>query len=299
MGHWLNERYCFLCILLGFGWACSRPSSAFLVPPGQVQVLDTCKLLNQSTKADTYLWDFGDGIQSADPHPQHIYRRSGRYTIQLTASKGNKSKISSKNIMVMPPNQCMVLIETPFGQMTAVLFDDTPLHQDNFTSLVDSGFFDELIFHRVIDGFMIQGGDPGSRNAPAGIPLGAGGPGYQVDAEFSAAHVHVKGAIAAARTGDNVNPQKKSSGSQFYIVQGRIQTENELSAMQARKNILYTPEQKTAYLQQGGTPALDMEYTVFGQVISGLEVIDKIAQVHTDGRNRPIENVTMKITLIK
>lgn len=201
--------------------------------------------------------------------------------------------------MVTPPNQCLVLIETPFGQMTAVLFDDTPLHQDNFTSLVDSGFFDGLLFHRVIDGFMIQGGDPGSRNAPAGAPLGAGGPGYQVDAEFNAAHVHTKGAIAAARTGDNVNPQKKSSGSQFYIVHGRTQTENELNALQARKNILYTPEQKNAYLEQGGTPALDMEYTVFGQVISGLEVIDKIAQISTDGRNRPVENVSMKITLIK
>lgn len=279
--------------------ACSRPITSFILPNTKVQVLDTCKVINESSPADIYSWDFGDGTQSSGSNPSHSYQHSGRYTIQLTSTRGKKVKTVSKDIMVTPPDQCFVLIETPFGQMKAILFDDTPLHQDNFTSLADSGYFDDLLFHRVIDGFMIQGGDPGSKNAPSGTPLGAGGPGYQVDAEFNPAHVHLKGAIAAARTGDSVNPQKKSSGSQFYIVHGRVQTEAELNAMQARKNIIYSPEQKNSYLQLGGTPSLDMEYTVFGQVISGLEVIDKIAQVPTDSRNRPLNNVTMKITLIK
>lgn len=289
----------FLLVIITGCLACSRPVTSFLLPATKISVLDTCSVINQSTPAESYTWDFGDGTQSTASQPQHVYRRSGRYTIRLSTTKGSKIKTVSKDIMVTPPQQCMVLIETSFGQMTAVLYDDTPLHQDNFTSLADSGFFDGLLFHRVIDGFMIQGGDPGSRNAPSGIPLGAGGPGYQVDAEFNAAHVHVKGALAAARTGDQVNPQKKSSGSQFYIVQGRVQSEAELNTLQARKNIVYTPEQKSLYLQQGGTPSLDMEYTVFGQVISGLDVIDKIAQVPTDSRNRPLENVMMKITLIK
>jgi peptidyl-prolyl cis-trans isomerase B (cyclophilin B) len=183
--------------------------------------------------------------------------------------------------------------------MTLKLSDETPQHRDNFIKLAEEGYYDGLIFHRVINGFMIQGGDPNSRNAAPGAQLGSGGPGYQVPAEFVDDLVHVKGAIAAARTGDNVNPQKMSSGSQFYIVHGKPMTEQELTMMESRKGIRYTPAQREAYLTHGGTPFLDRDYTVFGQVIEGLEVIDKIAASATDRGDRPKEDITMKIVVIK
>jgi peptidyl-prolyl cis-trans isomerase B (cyclophilin B) len=164
---------------------------------------------------------------------------------------------------------------------------------------VEEGFYDGLIFHRVIEDFMIQGGDPNSRDADLSVRLGSGGPGYQIPAEFDPKFVHIKGALAAARTGDAVNPEKKSSGSQFYIVQGSSVNDATLDQMEYRTGIEYSDEQRTAYKELGGTPFLDMNYTVFGRVIEGLEVIDKIAEVEKMPGDRPTENVTMKMTLIK
>lgn len=183
--------------------------------------------------------------------------------------------------------------------MLVELYDETPQHRDNFLKLAEEGYFDGLLFHRVIDGFMIQGGDPESRNAPSGKALGMGGPGYQVPAEFNSKYVHLKGALAAARQGDQVNPEKKSSGSQFYIVQGKPVSESNLQLTEARNGIQYTPEQKEEYMTIGGTPFLDQGYTVFGRVIDGLNVIDSIATVRTDSRDRPTEDVAMKIRVIK
>lgn len=186
-----------------------------------------------------------------------------------------------------------VLIETDFGNMKAKLFNDTPQHRDNFIKLVKENYYDGLTFHRVINGFMIQGGDPNSRNAEIGAPLGAGGPGYQVPAEIG--KPHFKGALAAAR---NNNPEKASSGSQFYIVQGRDVNEQVLNSMATQKGITYTDEQRKKYMQYGGTPQLDNEYTVFGEVVEGLDVIDKIAAVQTAAADRPVQDVTMKIKLV-
>ena len=183
--------------------------------------------------------------------------------------------------------------------MVAELFDATPKHRDNFLKLIEQGFYDGLLFHRVIDGFMIQGGDPDSKTAAAGAPLGSGGPGYQVPAEFVDSLVHIKGSLAAARTGDNINPQRMSSGSQFYIVQGRPIEKNVIEMFETRKGITYTPEQKEEYMELGGTPALDRDYTVFGRVISGLDVIDKIATVQKDARDRPLKDVKMYIKAVK
>ena len=197
------------------------------------------------------------------------------------------------------PETCLIEIQTSYGNMTVKLYDETPLHRDNFIKLAEEGFYDGLLFHRVINGFMVQGGDPQSRNAASGMPLGSGGPGYQVAAEIKPDLVHMKGAIAAARTGDAVNPEKKSSGSQFYIVQGRPMSEQELEIMEERKGIHYTPEQRKQYETEGGTPFLDQEYTVFGQVIKGLEVIDAIAGVQTDRNDRPREDISMKVVVIK
>lgn len=187
-----------------------------------------------------------------------------------------------------------VLIETEYGDMKARLYNSTPLHRDNFIKLANEGFYDDLLFHRVIDGFMLQGGDPTSKDAPAGTPLGMGGPGYEIDAEIGA--LHMKGALAAAR---NNNPQKRSSGSQFYIVHGGPVTEAALDAIAQRSNHTYTPEQKQLYVELGGTPQLDFQYTVFGEVVEGYEVIDAIAKVPTDANDRPVQDVKMKVSVIK
>lgn len=186
------------------------------------------------------------------------------------------------------------LIETSHGDIKVRLFNSTPLHRDNFINLVEQEFYDGLLFHRVISGFMIQGGDPNSRNATPDQRLGMGGPGYEIDAEIGA--IHLRGALAAAR---NQNPEKRSSGSQFYIVHGTAQTNESLDMIEQMKGIRYTPEQRELYLERGGSPNLDMDYTVFGEVVSGMEVVDRIAGVQTGTADRPLENVSMRIRLVR
>ena len=185
------------------------------------------------------------------------------------------------------------LISTEFGDITILLYDSTPKHRDNFIKLVEQGFYDDLLFHRVIDKFMIQGGDPDSKNSPAGTRLGTGGPGYEIDPEIGAPHLY--GAIAAART---PNAAKRSSGSQFFIVTGTTQDENEMNYYQTSKKIKYNDEQLRIYRELGGYPALDMEYTVFGEVISGMDVVEKISKVEKDATDRPLKDVKMKIKMI-
>jgi peptidyl-prolyl cis-trans isomerase B (cyclophilin B) len=255
---------------------------------------------NSSKKAETYLWQFGDGDTTSSVSPKHQYFASGNYEVTLSAINGNKEKVTKQRIVITAPQKCLVQIETTYGNMLIELFDTTPKHRDNFIKLAEEGFYDSLLFHRVIDGFMIQGGDPDSKTAKPNQPLGMGGPSYQVDAEIiPAQHAHLKGALAAARTGDNVNPARKSSGSQFYIVQGRPATESNLNMVESRMNFKYSPEQRKSYTEVGGTPQLDGAYTVFGQVIEGLDVIDKIAKVEKDARDRPLANVMMKVKVIK
>jgi peptidyl-prolyl cis-trans isomerase B (cyclophilin B) len=180
--------------------------------------------------------------------------------------------------------------------MLAILYNATPKHQDNFLKLVNENFFNDLLFHRVINGFMIQGGDPNSRNAPASMSLGTGSTGYQIPAEFVDSLVHTKGALAAARTN---NPKKESSGCQFYIVQGRPIPLEQLEFLEMSKNFKYSSEAKKYYQTIGGTPVLDREYTVFGRVVKGIEVIDKIAAVQTGSQDRPTKDVKMKIRVVK
>lgn len=191
----------------------------------------------------------------------------------------------------------IVLVQTEFGDMKIRLFNSTPKHRDNFIKLVEEGYYDGTLFHRVIQNFMIQGGDPDSRNAAPGQPLGTGGPGYSIDAEIGA--IHTKGALAAARQDDSVNPEKKSSGSQFYIVQGLVQSDAQLDALERQKGIKYSPEQRDLYKTIGGTPRLDMDYTVFGEVIEGMDVIDKIASQPSGLMNRPVDDIEMTIKVIK
>ncbi|HKK40747.1 MAG TPA: peptidylprolyl isomerase, partial [Cryomorphaceae bacterium] len=184
----------------------------------------------------------------------------------------------------------MVVISTKYGDMVVRLYDDTPLHKENFLKLAQDGFYDGLLFHRVIQSFMIQGGDPNSRGAEKGVSLGMGGPGYTIPAELNSNHIHKKGALSAARLGDAVNPERESSGSQFYIVQGKTIDENTLMRMASQKTtkpgadaFSYSEEQKKVYSEIGGTPHLDGQYTVFGEVVEGLNIVDSIAAEKTDG----------------
>ena len=191
----------------------------------------------------------------------------------------------------------MATITTEFGEIELKLYDSTPQHKANFIKLVEDGFYEDLLFHRVMPNFMVQGGDPKSKGAPEGGRLGSGGPGYTVPNEISAANVHFRGALSAARQPDTVNPEKKSSGSQFFIVTGRQVNPAELDGMQRRLGISYTEEQKQRYLSEGGYPSLDMDYTVFGEVVTGFDVIDLIVSAERDRNNRPLEDVKMKIKL--
>ncbi len=260
----------------------------------------------------------------------------------------NKESKSMKNPVVT--------FETNYGTIKVKLYNETPLHRDNFVKLAEEGYYDSVLFHRVIGNFMIQAGDPNSKGAAAGTMLGTGGPGYTIPAEFNTTLIHKKGALAAARLGGPQNPKKESSGSQFYIVVGQQVPAEQLDAMEANKveqakaellqNLLYKPEnkavlqeliqlqqandrdnfmakynafadknkdtlasiktitytkeQKEIYSTIGGTPHLDMDYTVFGEVVEGLDVVDKIALVKTDRANRPLEDVIItKVTVEK
>lgn len=259
--------------------------------------------------------------------------------------------------MAQNEKQVKFKISTKFGDMIGVLYNETPQHRDNFKKLIQESFFDSLLFHRVIKDFMVQGGDPNSKGAASGVSLGNGGPGYTIPMELDSNLIHKKGALAAARTGDQGNPLRASSGSQFYIVQGKtydasqmqqmemhiqqdqksagywlsqyqeeffnlpenlwlkkedlqkLQTEQpekmkEINAsysdfVMKKPSFSYTDEQKELYETIGGTPFLDQQYTVFGEIIEGLDVIDKIAAVKCGASDRPEEDVIMKIELIE
>ena len=268
------------------------------------------------------------------------------FIFALASCGGSENKTETKSEADLVGNDYLVTIKTDMGEMKAILFDKTPLHKENFIKLVNEGFYDSLLFHRVIQGFMIQGGDPNSKAAGPQDRLGNGGPGYTIPAEFDTSLFHKKGALSAARLGDQANPERASSGSQFYIVQGQVvpQATTQLN-MQAlsqcvtdlRRNDPDNPLNKQledafneggdemfrakamelaeelskatgnklrmsakeveVYTTIGGTPFLDGAYTVFGQVIQGLEVLDQIAAVQTAPGDRPISDVRMFVSI--
>ncbi|MEO7315939.1 MAG: peptidylprolyl isomerase [Ginsengibacter sp.] len=218
-----------------------------------------------------------------------LYLFSFIFMISCTATK----KTSNSNTPVR------IKIETDSGTMVVRLYNRTPLHRDNFVKLVKEDFYDGLLFHRVIPNFMIQGGDPDSKNAQPGVALGEGGLKYTVPAEFDSTLFHKKGALAMAREGDKVNPEKASSSTQFYLVEGKKLTDEELDKLEERFKITIPENHREIYRTIGGTPFLDMSYTVFGEVESGLEVIDKISNAPKDSRNRPLTDIKMNISIIK
>lgn len=181
----------------------------------------------------------------------------------------------------------IVEIQTDSGSIEIQLFASTPRHRDNFVKLIRENYYNGILFHRVIPSFMIQSGDPDSRGAEAGKMLGLGGPNYTLPAEIVDDLIHTRGTVAAARMPDNVNPKKESSGSQFYIVQGAAVSDQLLDRVEEMRNFKYSSAQRELYKKLGGTPHLDREYTVFGTVLSGMEVVDKITRLPTDGNNRP------------
>lgn len=287
-----------VCLLF---MSCSRPLAGFnLVQDGAAVAPARYGFLNTSTKADSYIWDFGDGTRSTEVNPQHSYFLSGRYLVSLTSSKGSKNHVFTQEIFIDAPQSCLVMLETNLGTMTLELFDDTPLHRDNFEKLAEQAYYDGLLFHRVIRNFMVQTGDPESRNAPPDKRLGAGGPDYTLEPEMNGLHYHVRGALAAARLSDDVNPEKESSGSQFYIVHGRPIGVDQLEIIERQKRIRYPQDVMQTYIKEGGAPQLDGEYTVFGRLVSGQEILDKIAASVTDGNDRPRPDVKiLKATVIK
>jgi len=193
-----------------------------------------------------------------------------------------------------PEKFTYAVVETEMGNMKLKLYNDTPRHRDNFIKLANEGFYDDLLFHRVMNGFMLQGGDPESKGAAPDARLGSGGLGYTIDHEIG--RPHFKGALAAART---PNPEKKSSSCQFYIVQGRTMSDSQLDQVQLQKGITYTEEQRKLYKEIGGTPMLDMDYTVYGEVVEGMDVIDKICAVQTAPGDRPVKDVKMKVKIVE
>ena len=289
----------YLAIVILFS-SCSSPKAIFKIDKESNQAPASVRFINESQKALKYQWDFGDGKTSEETNPEHKYTLSGKYTITLKAIKNKSVSKSHQEIIIDPPHHCLIEMQTTAGSMIIQLYDETPRHRDNFIKLAEEGFYEGLLFHRVIRGFMIQGGDPDSKGAPAGNRLGSGGPKYKIPAEFNDTLVHIKGALAAARQGDGVNPRKESSGSQFYIVQGSPVSGKQLESFELQKGIKYSPQQKQILSATGGTPALDKEYTVFGQVMKGLEIIDEIAAQQTDEADRPIKDVKiLSVKIIK
>jgi cyclophilin family peptidyl-prolyl cis-trans isomerase len=190
----------------------------------------------------------------------------------------------------------LITLHTSQGTGHLILFDETPLHKQNFIKLVKSKYYNDLLFHRVIENFVIQGGDPNSKTAKKGERLGNGGPDYKIPFEFTPKRVHIKGALAAASDG---NPEKQSNGSQFYIVQGKKLTDDEITMFEKANQLSYTNAQRAAYMVAGGKPSLDNRYTVFGQMIDNLTLIDTIAQVKKDQADRPIEDIKMGMKVKK
>lgn len=193
----------------------------------------------------------------------------------------------------------LIKFETSLGNMLVMLYDETPGHRDNMLKLVEEGFYKDQLFHRVIKDFMIQGGDPHSVGAPRGQRLGSGGPGYTLPAEITPGLIHKKGALAAARKGDQVNPNRASNASQFYLVQGRVLTPEELDIFAQRGKASFSEEATELYTTQGGTPHLDGAYTVFGEVVEGLEVLDLITSQACDAYDRPLEDVIFSVSIVK
>jgi len=265
--------------------ACSKPVANFLVE-GDTQLTSTIAFTNNSSNAEKYIWKVNNEIVSEEKNLEYSFYESGRHSIQLTASKGNKSSSEISEVIIEPSSTCLVLLKTNYGNMVFTLNEETPSHLTNFVEMVNNGYYEGIVFHRVIDGFMIQGGDASLRQTKYNgiIPS-------VLSHEINNSQYHTRGSLAAARMPDNINPDKNSSSTQFYIVDGRSVDEDKLKDTESSKLINYTDNQIADYLKNGGAPQLDGEYTVFGSMLDGFEVLESISIVKTNEKDKPLEDV--------
>ena len=290
-------RSAFFKLILAFyvllTMSCSRPVADFTYNLAQNTIPARVNFENKSQKSDEFEWALNKKIISNDKTAQIYFTQSGRQQITLTAIKGKKKTSITKEIILFAPQECLVLLSTSEGDILLKLYSNTLIHQENFIKLLEEGFYKGILFHRVIEGFMIQAGDPQSKNAAPSQRLGAGDLSYTLPKEINKENFHVKGALAAARMGDQANPERRSSASQFYIVHGEPVSENQLLQTEYKYSFTYPKAVREKYLAIGGAPQLDMNYTVFGEVVEGLDIVDKIAVSKTDQSNRPTANITI------
>jgi len=277
-----TARILIYCVSTVFLVSCSRPVAYFTVSEFR-QLPAELDFSNSSQNAISYRWYIDNQQVSEEEDMTYLFLHSGRYTVRLEATDGKKTDDLSKELVLAPPDDCIVWMETSKGNMAFRLLEATPIHRNNFLAKVESGYYRNKLFHRVIGGFMIQGG-----RSQEGIAS------ETIQAEIQANNVHTRGALSAARMPDAMNPQKESSDVEFFIVQGRKMDEEALLNMASEKLLDYTHLQIAAYLQRGGTPQLDMEYTVFGYLIYGDQVIDRIASAKTDINDKPIEDILIQ-----
>lgn len=268
--------------------SCSKPIADFTIQSDSLSAPTVVNFTNKSVGAENYSWSIDGAVMTDSTNLEHLFLSSGRYAIELSAITGQKQNRLTKEVIIDAPKECLVYMQTNLGDLIFSLSELTPNHRDNFLKLVDESFYEGVLFHRVINGFMIQGGNGRTRQGKSKKEAE-----YLIDQEIDNTLVHTQGALAAARMPDDVNPSKASSGSQFYIVSGRAITEESLENMEAGKLFEYTKDQKEAYVSEGGAPQLDGEYTVFGRLLKGYDTLNKISKVKTDNRDKPIEDVVI------
>lgn len=280
-------KYIFLLFGCLFFWQCAQPIASFVQKTEQRLVVPAKVYFeNTSENVTDYSWEVDGEILSSDKHLEHTFYDSGKHKIVLIAKEGSKVQRKETKLYVEAPTNCLALFKTSMGNLVVELSEETPRHLKNFSELVESGFYNGIFFHRIIDDFMVQGGGNENRKSgkrykdPVTIPN-----------EITTQLLHYKGALAAARMPDDINPEKASSGSQFYLVDGRKLNADRMKKIQEDKLFDYSKEQVEKYIAVGGAPQLDGEYTVFGQLISGFEVLDEMARVDTDKYDKPLEEI--------
>lgn len=272
--------------------SCAKPLSKFDIVADEFTAPATISFENKSSNSKEYNWNFGDGKSSKEQSPEHHFLKSGRYTISLSSKKGTNESTYQKEIIISAPSTCQVFVSTSLGNMVLELSDKTPKHRDNFLSLVESGYYNGVLFHRVIDGFIIQAGEQNPNNKRVSQTK-------TIVAEINDHMRHYAGTLSASRMPDNINPEKESSATQFYVVDKNTVSESKLESLEKKNSILYTEAQKEEYLKMGGAPQLDENYTVFGKLLSGFDTLKKISSVKTAAGDRPVDPVTIiQMTLI-
>ena len=265
---------------------CSKPIADFIINAEAEEAPALIKFKNTSKGAQSYVWKMDNTIISENESLEHLFLSSGRYDVELTANNNSKSAKQTKTLFIEAPQECRVYMKTTLGEMTFVLNELAPIHRDNFIDLVEKEYYIGLSFHRVINGFMAQGGDKKSRKERVLVETSE-----EITQEINTELIHRKGALAGARMPDEINPERASSGTQFYIVDGKTLNEYDIKAFADKNLVDYNKEQIALYLKHGGAPQLDGAYTIFGQLINGFDTLDKITKVEIGDQDKPLEAI--------